>query len=197
MMHKQIRLVVLAVGFAAGMSCVHAQVVPVPENVVQLAASATVEVPQALLVLNLQVTREGQDAMQVQSQLKAVLDTALAEARRAAQPGLLDVRTGAFTVGPRYGRDGRIASWQGTAELLLEGTDFARIAQLAGRLPGMAVAGSSFRLSRGVREAAERDAQSQAVAAFRARAGELARGFGFNAFSLREVSVQAQDQGAP
>jgi predicted secreted protein len=164
---------------------------------VQLAAAAAVEVPQDLLVLQLQATREGADAVQVQSQLKAVLDSALAEARRAAQPGSLDVRTGAFTVGPRYGRDGRITGWQGTAELVLEGTDFARIAQLAGSVPGMAVASSSFRLSRPAREAAERDAQAQAVAAFRARAAELARGFGFPGFSLREVSVQAQDQGMP
>ncbi|RYF32230.1 MAG: DUF541 domain-containing protein [Comamonadaceae bacterium] len=184
------RLSILALALAGLGSSLQAQVLPVPENVVQLSA-------QDLLSLSLQVTREGPDAAQVQSQLKSVLDAALAEARRAAQPGALDVRTGLFTVGPRYGRDNRIVNWSGTAELVLEGTDFARLAQLAGRLQGMAVTGSSFRLSRAVREAAERDAQSQAVAAFRTRAGELARGFGFTGYSLREVSVQAQDQGMP
>jgi predicted secreted protein len=196
MTHRITRSLVL-VALLAGTTILHAQTQPASENVVQLAASSAVEVAQDLLVLQLQATREGADVAQVQSQLKAVLEAALAEARRAAQPGSLDVRTGAFSVGPRYGRDGRITGWQGTAELLLEGTDFARIAQLAGRISGMAVAASSFRLSRPAREAAERDAQAQAVAAFRARAGELARGFGFSGFSLREVSVQAQDQGQP
>jgi predicted secreted protein len=196
MMHRITRPLVLS-ALLAGSTFLHAQQLPVPENVVQLAASAAVEVPQDLLVLQLQATREGSDAVQVQSQLKTVLEAALAEARRAAQPGSLDVRTGTFTIGPRHGRDGRITGWQGTAELLMEGTDFARIAQLAGRVPGMAVAASSFRLSRPAREAAERDAQSQAVAAFRTRAAELARGFGFTGFNLREVSVQAQDQGMP
>jgi predicted secreted protein len=197
MMQRITRPLALAACLVTASPWLGAQVLPVPENVVQLAASAAVEVPQDLLVLQLQATREGSDAAQVQQQLKTVLETALVDARRSAQPGQLDVRTGAFTVGPRHGRDGRITAWQGTAELILEGTDFARIAQLAGRVPGMAVSSSSFRLSRPAREAAERDAQAQAVAAFRARAAELAKGFGFPTYTLREVSVQAQDQGLP
>lgn len=175
----------------------HAQVLPVPENVVQLAASATVEVAQDLLSLQLNATREGPDAGQVQAQLKTVLEQALAEARRSAQPGQLDVRTGNFNVGPRYGRDGRIAAWVGTAELVLEGADFARISQAAGRVQGMALANAGFRLSRDRREQAEREAQAQAVQAFRAKATDLARGFGFAGYTLREVTVQAMDQGQP
>ncbi|WBY02282.1 SIMPL domain-containing protein [Ramlibacter tataouinensis] len=170
---------------------------PAPENVVQLSASAAVEVPQDLLSMQLAVTREGADPAQVQSQLKSVLDQALAEARKAAQPGALDVRTGTFQVGPRYGREGRITSWVGTAELQLEGTDFARIGQVAGRLPGMNMTGASFRLSRERRLQAERDAQAQAVERFRTKAGELAKAFGFAGYGLREVSVHAQDEGSP
>jgi predicted secreted protein len=174
-----------------------AQQLPVPENVVQLMASATVELPQNVLVLQLHATREGTDPAQVQSQLKSVLDQALSEARKSAQPGQMDVRTGNFNVGPRYSRDGRITGWVGTAELVLEGSDFARISQVAGRLQGMALASAGFRLSREQREQAERDAQGQAVQRFRAKAGELAKSFGFAGYTLREVSVQAVDQGMP
>lgn len=170
---------------------------PAPENVVQLSASAAVEIAQDLLSMQMAVTREGADPAQVQAQLKGVLDQALAEARKAAQPGSLEVRTGHFHVGPRYGREGRITAWVGTAELLLEGTDFARIGQLAGRLPGLNMTGASFRLSRERRRQAEQEAQAQAVERFRAKAGELAQGFGFGSYTLREVSVHAQDEGAP
>lgn len=172
-------------------------VVPVPENVVQLAASATVEVPQDTLSFVLAATREGADPGQIQTQLKSVLDQALAEARKSAQPGAMDVRTGNFNVSPRYNRDGRIAGWVGTAELLLEGTDFGRISQTAGRLSGMNVSGASFRLSREKREQAERQAQGEAVQRFRTRAGELAKSFGFTGYTLREVSVHAQEPGIP
>ena len=40
-------------------------------------------------------------------------------------------------------------------------------------------------------------AQAQAVARFRSRAGELAKSFGFNGYTLREVSVHAQEPGVP
>ena len=194
---RQTYRILLAAAVLAAAAPLQAQVLPVPENVVQLTASAAVEVPQDLLSFVLTATREGTDPAQIQSQLKAVLDPALAEARRSAQPGALDVRTGNFSVAPRYGREGRITGWVGTAELLLEGTDFTRVSQAAGRLQGMTVAGASFRLSREKREQAEREAQAQAVASFRTRAGELAKGFGFGGFSLREVSVHAQEPGIP
>lgn len=173
-----------------------AQTSPVPENVVQLQASASVEVAQDLLGVSLQATREGPDATQVQAQLKTVLEQALAEARRAARPGL-EVRSGGFSVAPRNGRDGRITAWVGTAELLIEGTDATAVAALAGRLNGLAITASQFRLSRAAREQAERQAQGEAVAAFRARAGALAQAFGFANWTLREVSVDAGEAGQP
>lgn len=186
-------LVVLTAALLAGAA--QAQVYPPPENVLQLNASGTVEAPQDLLIVTLAATREGPDAASVQAPLKAVLDAALAEAKRAAQPGQLEVRSGNFTVQPRQDRDGRIRAWQGTAELVLEGRDFARIGQLAGKMPGMSVASLSFALSREQRLQVEGEAQQQAIARFRSKAQELARSFGFNGYSLREVSVQTHEQG--
>lgn len=189
------RCLLLIAALAA--SCAWAQVVPPPENVVQLSASAALEVPQDTLVIQVQATREGADPARVQAELKAVLDAALAQARRDAQPGALDVRTGNFSVLPRYSRDRRITAWQGTAELVLEGTDIARVSEAAGRVPGMVVSQAGFRLSRDRRERAEHDVQAQAIAQFRAKAADIARAFGFNTYGLREVSVHAQEAGLP
>src|SRR5215208_4992854 len=117
-----------------------------PQNVLQLSSIGTVEVTQDLLSLSLTTSREGTDAQAVQSQLKAALDTGLAEARKNAAPGQMDVRTGAFGLYPRYARDGRINGWNGTAELVLEGRDFPRITQTASRIQTLTVAGVSFGL---------------------------------------------------
>ncbi|MFL6693195.1 MAG: SIMPL domain-containing protein [Ramlibacter sp.] len=193
---KPLRHFVLVL-LAAACASVSAQVLPIPENVVQLSAVASVEVPQDLLAIQLQATREGADAARVQSELKGVLEAALAQARRDAQPGALEVRTGTFSVLPRYGRDRRIVTWQGTAELVLEGTDVARVSAAAGRVPGMVVVNAGFRLSREKRERAEREAQAQAIIQFRVKAGEMARSFGFTNYGLREVAVNAQDVGVP
>ncbi|NPC54499.1 SIMPL domain-containing protein [Caenimonas soli] len=166
-----------------------------PQNVLQLSASGQVEVQQDLLSLSLTTTREGTDPNAVQSQLKAALDAALAEARKAAQPGQLDVRTGNFSLYPRHGRDGKISGWNGTAELVLEGRDFGRITQTAAKIQTMTLGGVSFGLSREQRAKVEGEAQAVAIERFKAKAGELAKGFGFSGYSLREVTVNANDQG--
>ena len=166
-----------------------------PQNVLQLTASGTVEVQQDLLTMSLTTTREGADANYVQTQLKTALDAALTEARKTASPGQLDVRTGQFGLYPRYTRDGKISGWNGTAELVLEGRDFPRITQTAGRIQTMTMGGISFGLSREQRAKVEADAQAIAIERFKVKAGELAKGFGFTGYSLREVSVNANDQG--
>ena len=166
-----------------------------PQNVVHLAAQGAVDVQQDLLSVSMNTTREGPDAGTVQNQLKAALDAALAEAKRAAQPGQMEVRTGNFSLSPRYGRDGKINGWQGSAELVLEGRDFARISTAAGKIQTLTMGNVTFGLSREQRTKVEGEAQAMAIDRFKARASEIAKGFGFAGYSLREVSVNANDQG--
>ncbi|WP_326542350.1 SIMPL domain-containing protein [Pseudorhodoferax sp.] len=176
----------------------HAQgVLPVPQNVVQLSASGVVEVPQDFLSLTLSTTREAPDAATVQTQLKAAVDAALAEARKAAQPGQMEVRSGAFSLYPRHNKEGRISTWQGTAEIVLEGRDFGRISSTAGRVSALTVSQVAFSLSREERARVEAQAQTMAITQFKAKAGDIARGFGFSDYSLREVSVMADEGGMP
>ena len=168
---------------------------PVPLNVVQFSAMAVVEARQDLLSVTLRTSRDGSEAPLVQAQLKEALDGALGEARAAAQPGAMEVRSGNFSLVPRQGRDGRINGWQGTAELVLSGRDFERIASTAGRIQGLTVAAVVFSLSREQRERLETQVQAQAIERFRARAGEIARAFGHTAYTLREVNLSSQEQG--
>lgn len=168
---------------------------PPPQNVLQLSASGTVEVQQDLLSITLSTTRDAPEAATVQSQLKAALDAALTEARKSAQPGQLDVRTGNFTLSPRYTREGKINGWQGSTELVLEGRDFPRITQTANRITTLTVGGVGFGLSREQRAKVETEAQSIAIENFKQKAAELAKGFGFAGYTLREVSVNANEGG--
>ncbi len=193
---KAIKLVALcALVFSTNL--IHAQTVspPVAQNVVQLAASGSVEVQQDLLSIVMNTTREGADAGSVQNQLKVALDAALAEAKKVAQPGQLDVRTGNFSLYPRYARDGKISGWQGSVDMVLEGRDFARISCAAGKIQTLTLGNVSFGLSREQRAKVEGDAQAQAIERFKAKADGIAKAFGFTGYTLREVSVSANDQG--
>lgn len=183
----------LGLALAAAAAAAQPQIVPPPQNVVSLSATATTQVAQDWLTVVLATTREGSDPAALQQQLKQALDAALAEGRRAAAgaaPQALEVQTGGFSIGPRYGRDGRMSGWSGRAEMQLQGRDTAAIAQLAGRIQTLTVAGTGFSLSREAREKVESQVVAEAIARFRARAEEVGKAFGFGNWSLREVNVQ-------
>lgn len=165
------------------------------QNVAQLSASASVEVQQDLLSISMNTTRDGQDAGTVQTQLKQALDTALAQAKQAAVPGQMEVRTGNFGLYPRYGKDGKINGWQGSSELVLEGKDFPRITSTAGKIQTLTLGNVGFALSREQRANVEGQAQTLAIERFKTKAGEIAKGFGFGSYTLREVAVNANEQG--
>jgi predicted secreted protein len=168
-----------------------------PNGVVALTATASVEVTRDLMAVTLSATREGTDASAVQSALKQALDAALLEARGAARAGQIDVRTGNFSMNPRYSTKGMLNGWQGTAELVIEGRDLPGIGQLAGRIQSMAIARVSQGLSREQREKAEGSVTAQAITRYRAQAAEVTKQFGYTSYAVREVSVNSNEQGGP
>jgi len=145
--------------------------------------------------MSLNTTKEGPDAGTVQNQLKVALDAALAVAKAATQPQQLEVRTGQFSLYPRYSSSGKINGWQGSTELVLEGRDFARISSTAGKIQTLTMGNVGFSLSREAQQALESDVQTMAIQRFQTRANEIAKGFGFTGYSLREISVSSADQG--
>ncbi len=183
-------LTALSLAAAAAAS---AQTLPPPQNVVSLSASASVEVPKDWLTVVFSTTREGSDAAAVQSQLKQALDAALAEARKLARPGQVEVQTGGFSLVPRYApKGGSITGWQGSTELVVEGRDSTTIAQLTGRVQTLSIARVGFSLSREARQKVEGEVAAQAIERFRARADAVSRQFGFTGYTVREVAVNTE-----
>lgn len=177
------------------MACAQAESVMAPENVVQLNAEGNVMVAQDILQISLTTNRQGPQAAAVQAQLKSALDEALKQIKPLAVKEGMEVRTGTFSLYPRYDKDGRIGNWQGSVEVVLEGRDFERITQTAGGLQTLTVGNVAFGLSRERKAAVEKEAQAKAIADFRNKASELVREFGFKGYALREVSVNASDNG--
>ena len=166
------------------------------QNVAQLSASSTVDIQQDVLSISMGTSRDGVDAGTVQNQLKLALDTALAQAKPAVAIGQLEVRTGNFSLYPRYGKDGKINGWQGSTELILEGRDFARITSTAGKIQTLVLNNVSFSLSREQRSKVESEVQALAIDRFKTKALEISKGFGFGGYTLRDVSVNINDQGS-
>lgn len=167
-----------------------------PSDVVNIAASGFLDMPQDWLTMKLSTTREGSDAVAVQLQIKQALDAALTVARAAAAPQQMEARTGQLGLYPRYGSNGKINGWQGSAELILEGRDFVRISNVAGKIQTLTMSHMAFSLSREARQKLESDVQALAIERFKHRASEVAKSFGFAGYRLREVSISSADQGA-
>ena len=184
--------VLMAVGWTA-LPAAYAQSMPLLQNVVQLSATGQVEVDQDWLQMNLAATHDGSDAAAVQKQLQQTVDAAMRSLKPQAQGQAMQVRSGSFGVYPRHGNDGKIKGWQGRAEVVVEGNDFARISQAAAQVGGMTVSSMGFGLSKEGRIKVQDQAQAMAVDAFKQRAAVLAKQFGFVGYSLREVSVNSQD----
>lgn len=161
-----------------------------PHNVVQFSAQAQQEVAQDWLTVVLQARQSGADMASVSQQLKTVLAHALQSLAKDAQAPSVEVSTGNFAVSPRYGREGQVLDWQGSAEVLVQGRDMQRLAAVVGRVPGMGIASTRYSLSRTASQNLQTELRQQAIANFRQSAQAVARDFGFAGYVLREVSVQ-------
>jgi predicted secreted protein len=173
-----------------------------PSGVLNLTTTATTEVTKDVLTVVFSVTREGSEAQSLQTGLKQALDAALAEARKIARPGQVEVQTGNFSLYPRYvspakGSQPVISGWQGTAELSVQGKDVAAIAQLTGRIQTMTIARVGYSLSREAREKFEADVVAQAIARWRAKAMQMSQQFGYTGYSVREVSIATSEPPSP
>ncbi|UXH79976.1 SIMPL domain-containing protein [Roseateles amylovorans] len=196
--HKPLLALVLsAAALLPGLSHAQAQA---RTDLLNLTASASTEVTRDLLMLSFSTTREGKEAAAVQSELKQALDAALAEARKVAKPGQVEVQAGNLSIYPRYGQPrvssggattNQITGWQGSVELQVQGRDMDAIAKLSSRIQTMSIANVSYGLSREAREKAEDSVVADAIAGYKAKAANYAKQFGYSAFRIGEVSVNA------
>jgi predicted secreted protein len=164
------------------------------QGVVNLSSSASVDVAKDVLSITFGTSREGSDAAALQSQLKQALDAALAEAKKAARPGQVEIQTGNFSLSPRYTNKGVVNGWRGSTELIVEGRDMQAIAQLSGRITTLTINRVGYDLSREQREKSEAEVSGQAISRYRAKAADYAKQFGYAGYTIVEVNVNANEQ---
>ena len=169
----------------------HVRGVPQHWPTLHVSASAVTQVQQDWLVVNLHARHQAADATAVQQRLQILQDRALAAIRPEVNAEQFQLQTGSFRVYPRYGRDGKIQHWEGVSELIVQGRDVPRITRVAANTRDWTVADMQFELSRSAREKAEQSLMQEAIAQFNAKAQALATGFGFKAFDLHEVHLNA------
>ena len=153
-----------------------------------LDATVAVEVIPDLAVITLAAEAQGLEAGPITREVQLAINAALAQAK--ATRGV-EARTGAVSTNQRWNNKGAREGWTVRAELIMKAKDFAVLGTLAGQLAQqkLMIVGSSFELSRELREREEAALIERGIAAFRSKAQTASRAFGFGGYTLREVNL--------
>lgn len=173
-------------GSATLSSSVLAQVSP-ERPVAELSATVSSEVRQDQVQVVLAAQVQDQSAATVNQRLSEIVEQAK---KRLGSPQGVRISTGALQTYPRYDKDGKIAGWQGRAELILRSSDVSAVAASADKVTDLlAVAGVNFSLSDTARRVEQGRLMDAVAQAFREKATTTARVFGFSGFQIKSLSV--------
>ncbi|WP_455230229.1 SIMPL domain-containing protein [Geopseudomonas aromaticivorans] len=163
-------------------------------NQVSLRAEVSREVAHDRMHVTLYSEAQLNDPTKLAAQITDTLNRAVTRAR-TVKP--VSVSLGSRHSYPVYEEKGRkIIAWRERAELRLESTDFAALAQLSSALlDELQMAGMHFSLSSDSRKQHEDQLLKDAVAAFKARAQLVSQAMGASSYKLVRLDLNAS--GAP
>ncbi|MCI2809139.1 SIMPL domain-containing protein [Eoetvoesiella caeni] len=156
-----------------------------PQATLNAEASATVAQDTVKITLATELTDASQT--KVTAALGKTLSSVMEQAK--ADPKV-KARNGSYNLYPFTDKSGKITSWRGRGEIILESTDFDAASQLANKLSDrMPIAGLAFSVSADARAKAEQALLSEAVKAFQVRAQALTDAFDFASYAVRSVEL--------
>jgi predicted secreted protein len=161
---------------------------------VQLQVTASSELPNDEMVVQLAVDRTGAAAEKLNDEVLEALNLAIAKVRKVDG---VKARLGSITTQPEWGPQGKRTGWRVRGVVVLEGRDLRSTATLAGELSSdLQIVGVSFRLTPAARAREESRLLKEAAAAFNERARDAAAAFGYGGFDLKNLNVN-HAQGEP
>ncbi len=163
-------------------------------NQISLRAEVNREVAHDRMQVILYREAQHSDPAKLATQITDTLNRAM-ERARAVKP--VEVSLGSRQSFPVYDDQGRkVVAWRERAELRLESTDFAALAQLSSALlDELQMAGMHFSLSNDSRKQHEDQLLKEAVAAFKTRAQLVSQAMGASSYKLVRLDLNAS--GAP
>jgi len=161
--------------------------------IVNLQAKAQIEVNQDTVQFVLFTQKDGKDEVKLAKEVNQAINSALNEAKQKINDDEIKVYTGAFSVTPRYNKEGEISTWQARAELVIESQFINEAAELAGQLnTQLSVARVSFSLSDAEKNKHIEDLTQTAIASFENRAQRMTESLGYDHYRLKELTIDSE-----
>jgi len=163
-------------------------ILPQPRNQVSFSVAAEREVANDWTTGVIGTTVSGSDPAELAARVNKQMSEALALAKQSKG---VKVTSGSYNTYPEYGDGNRIIRWQASQDLILESKDTDAVAKTLGKLQdkGLLLRNISFSVAHETQRKLEDELVSEAIAAFRARAGIVAKSFGKASYSLISVNV--------
>lgn len=191
----------LALLAGAGQSHAQAPAMPAPDPAVAPAVlSLTAEVRKAvepdLMHVVLAVESAQKDLGAANRKVLVQINEAL-DGLKPYGPGLTAAIQQVMT-SPVYDEKGKPGGWRVRAEMVVQGTDFEKVASTVGRLSTrMELTQLEFVLSPGQRQKVQEDLRTQLGQEFNAKARSTAAALGYRNAQIREVSLQEDGHFGP
>lgn len=158
------------------------------QNRVNLNAVGQQDVDQNYLTMTLSYTANGNDSKSTQQELTQKISAAIKQAKTHEDGDKLKVKSGQFSVYPRYQKQ-NIIGWTGQGNVIIEGTDFASISKAAAELEGLVISNIGMSVSPELSKSLQAETTSKAIANFKQDAQKITEQFGFTKYNIKEVSV--------
>lgn len=152
-----------------------------------LQAEAVTEVARDTVRITLATEVRGDEQAGVAAELSRTADSVMQQLRGKEN---IKVYSGNFQVWPMNDKDGRISNWRGRTEIIMESMDFEAASRLASEVADrMPINNLSFFVAPRERTRHEAELLQEAASAFRERAEALAKAFGYESYSIREIQL--------
>ena len=182
------RLLVLVAAALCASVAASQTIAPEPFNLVRLDAMVSSPITPDTAVLTLAAERSGVDVSAMTQQINKIMGDAVREAK--AVNGV-EALTGNFSTNQQYDNRGNVIGWTVRSDLILKSKDFGVLGKLSGNLgQSLKIVGSSFEVSRELRQREEGQLLQRGLEAFTAKAKTAAQTLGFNSYILREINIQ-------
>lgn len=157
-------------------------------NRVNINATGQQEVDQNYLTMTLSYTSDGNNSKSVQQELTQKISAAIKKAKDQEDGEKLQVKSGQFSVYPRYQKQ-NIIGWTGQGSVILEGTDFEKISKVASELDGLVISDINTSVSPSLSKSKQLETTNQAISNFKDEAQNITEQFGFTHYTIKEISV--------
>ena len=182
-------LIMLLAGLWSGVASAEAEL---HYNQVRFQVQATESVTNDRMQAVLVVQDEDSDAARLADRVNKTMAWALAQSRD--QSGI-EVRTGGYSTQPVYKKEA-LEGWRAIQEIILDGSEFAKISELIGTLQQrLKLRSANFSVADATREGVERRLIEHALDDFKQRAEQVRKNIGTQGYRIVELNLVTE--GAP